>query len=380
MPQQPGRIQYLDFLRGFAVVLMVMGHSIDSVLSLEARTTELFRLYDAIRGFTAPLFLFVSGYAFSIATEKSWPAFLSVSAPVVKRFSKILLLLLVGYALHFPFFSFDKLLHATRSEEYAQLFQVDVLHCVALSLILLHLIIFLTRTPRTFALTTLGVAAAIVLTTPVIWSIDLSPVLSPMVSPYFNQKQLSIFPLFPYAAFLFAGTATGHFYLEARQMSNERRFFRKLVGFSLVAGLSGLVFDLLPYNIYPPHDYWKASPNFFLIRIGIILLITTGFYAIRRIPPLVARQLVVLGQASLFVYIIHLVAVYGSAANNGLMQIVGQTLVYHDAFIIASVLLLVMIGVVHVWNYLRTHHYFPARFAQIALAGTLLFYFFTKPY
>jgi uncharacterized membrane protein len=380
MQLQPGRIQYLDFMRGFAVVVMVMGHSIDSVLSLEARTTELFRLYDAIRGFTAPLFLFVSGYAFSIATEKSWPAFLSVGSPVLKRLSKILLILTVGYALHFPFFSFDKLLHDTRSEEYAQFFQVDVLHCVAISLILLHLIIFLTRTPRAFALTTLGIAAAIILATPIVWSINFAPVISPVVSPYLNQKQLSIFPLFPYAAFLFAGTVTGHFYLEARRKNAERLFFLRLVPFSVVAGICGLVFDLLPLSVYPVHDYWKTSPNFFLIRIGIVLLITAGFYAVRRIPPLVARQLVTLGQASLFVYAVHLVAVYGSAANSGLMQIVGQTLAYRDAFIVALIVLLVMIAVVHVWNYLRTHHYFPARFAQIALAGTLLFYFFTKPY
>jgi uncharacterized membrane protein len=380
MRQQPGRIQYLDLMRGFAVVLMVMGHSIDSVLSLEARTTELFRLYDAIRGFTAPLFLFVSGYAFSIATEKSWQNFLSVSSPLVKRLGKIVLLLLVGYVLHFPFFSFDKLLYDTRSEEYTQFFQVDVLHCVAISLILLHLIIFLTRTPRAFALTTLGIAAAIILSTPIVWSINFAPIISPVVSPFLNQKQLSIFPLFPYAAFLLAGTATGHFYLAARRTNKEREFFRGLVRLSIVAGLAGLVFDLLPLSIYPPHDYWKASPNFFLIRIGIILLITTGFYAVQRIPPLVVRQLAVLGQASLFVYIVHLVAVYGSAANNGLMQVVGQTLVYHEAFVVASVVLLAMIALVHLWNYLRTHHYFPARFAQLALAGTLLFYFFTKPY
>ena len=380
MEQSSDRIQYVDFMRGFAVIIMVMGHSIDSVLSIDERATTLFRLHDAVRGFTAPLFLFVAGYAFSVATEKNWAAYLSLSSPTLKRFGKIALLLIIGYALHFPFFSLHKILFEASSQEYMQFFQADVLHCVALSLLLLHLIIFVTRTPRAFARTTFGVAATVIVATPIVWSVDLAPRFSSILAPYLNQHQQSIFPLFPYASYLLAGAVTGHYFLEAKRNNREGNFFHRTVFLGVGVMISALMLDLIPISIYPPHDYWKASPLFFLIRLSIVLLIVVGFWAMRRIPPVAARQLKLLGQASLFVYVFHLVLVYGSAANNGLAQVVGQTLVYRDAFIVALLVLVVMVAIVHLWRYLRTYGYFPARFVQAVMAGTLFFYFFTNPY
>ena len=157
-------------------------------------------------------------------------------------------------------------------------------------------------------------------------------------------------------------------------------FFRRVVALAVVAGAAGIVFDLLPVSLYPPHDYWKSSPDFFLVRLSIIFLVVAGFYAIRRMPPPIADQLVKLGQASLIVYVVHLVIVYGSSANSGLMQVVGQRLGYPQAVLVGAGVLAGMILLVHAREYLRTHHYVPLRFVQIAAAGMLLFNFFTNPW
>src|SRR5438093_840269 len=125
-------------MRGVAVVVMVIGHSIDSVLALDARSTEAFRLYDAVRGLTAPIFLFVSGFAFAIVTERHWDECRTFSRRLRGRLLKVILLLMIGYALHLPFFSFNKLLYETKPEAYAQLFQADMLHCVAAGILLLQ--------------------------------------------------------------------------------------------------------------------------------------------------------------------------------------------------------------------------------------------------
>ena len=380
MEQTPGRIHYLDFMRGFAVILMVMGHSIDSVLTPEERTTAIFRIHDVVRGFTAPLFLFVSGYAFSVATEKRWESFLTWSPPLARRLGKILLLLIVGYALHLPFFSLHKLLYETTPAGYTQLFQVDVLQCVAISLLLLHLIILVAKTPRVSALAILGVAATMLLVTPVVSSIDFTAIISPVLAPYFNQQQPSVFPLFPYAAYLFAGAVSGHFFLAARRANTERAFFRKLVGFGVALILAAIAFNQVSASLYPPHDFWKTNPTVLVSRIGIILAAVAGFYALRGIPDVFGKQLAALGQSSLSVYVLHLVIVYGSAANNGLMQIVGPTLDYQAALAVAATMLVAMTLFVWVWDFVQKRHNVHARFVQAALAGTLLFYFFITPY
>jgi uncharacterized membrane protein len=367
-------------MRGFAVIFMVMGHSIDSVLSRELRTTEGFILYDAVRGFTAPIFLFVSGYAYIVATEKRWSEFRTFSKPVLQRLMKVALLFVIGYALHFPFFSLNKILHQSGPQELAQFFQVDVLHCVGASLLMLQLMLFAAPTRREFALSVAVIATGIVVLAPLIWRIDFAPLVSPFLSPYFNQMQPSIFPLFPFAAFMFSGVVVGHFYLEAKEKRTEDTFVRDLLLFAVVAVALGIDFDLLPWSLYPEHDYWKTSPNWFLVRVGIVTLITGAFYYVRRLPAVLEKNLITLGQASLLIYPVHLLIVYGSAANFGLMQHVGQTLAAHQAVLVGLIVLTAMLLFTYAWNYFRKNFHIPARLIQAGLASSLVYTFMTRPW
>ena len=375
-----GRIQSIDLMRGFAVIAMVMGHSIDSVLSNASRGTELFRLYDAVRGCTAPVFLFVSGMAFMVVTERKWDTYRAFTPELGKRIQKILLLYVVGYALHFPFFSFKKLIYGATPGDLVNLYQVDVLHCVAASLLVLQAVLFLTRTPRALALVAGAVTGIIVLLTPLVWMVDVASTISPVAAPYFNQQQVSIFPLFPFAGFLLVGAVAGHLFLSARWQGKEQRFGAAMLVAGIVAGVLGIVLDLLPVAIYPPHDYWKTSPEFFLVRLSIILLLTGGVFCLRRIPLYLSGPVIHLGKASLLVYVAHLVAVYGSAANNGFAQTIGRTFTYPQAVALGLLVLCAMILLERLWNVVRSRHMVPLRIAQATFVSTLLFFFLTKPY
>ncbi|MBI4535659.1 MAG: DUF1624 domain-containing protein [Ignavibacteriae bacterium] len=380
MKQSPQRIQFLDIMRGFAVIVMVMGHSIDSVLSVEVRSSDFFRMYDTMRGFTAPIFLFVSGFAYIVATEKRWDQLRSFGKPLVKRLLRILLLFVIGYALHFPFLSFSKLATGTTVEEYQQFLQADVLHCVGASLLLLHIPLVFARTPRAFALSVLGMTVGVATAAPLMWQVDYSSTLGPVIAPYLNQKALSIFPIFPYSAYLFSGVVVGHFSLAAGAVEKQKSYARTLVAGAAMLIACGLLFEFSPWTLYPPHDFWKASPNFFLIRIGVVMFVTVGFLYLRNLPPRVATQLITLGKASLLVYTAHLIVVYGSAVNKGLAQVLGKTLGYHEAIVAGLCVLCIMFALVHFWNYLRTHHQLPTKVVQFGLTSTILYFFFTQPY
>jgi uncharacterized membrane protein len=386
MPELPlmhndhSRIQFIDFLRGFAVIVMVIGHSLDSVLSQELRTSELFGYYNVMRGFTAPLFLFVAGFAFLVATRKRWEEYRVLSRPLKKRVVKMSGLILIGYAMHFPFFSFTKIVQASGPQELSQLLQVDILQCLAVSILLLHALIWFSPTEGSFVRILSVVTAAIVLLAPWIWSFDFAPFLSPVIAPYLNQQQVSLFPMVPYTAFLYAGVVAGHYYSRARLRQEEQKFFRLLLALAVGMIATGLLWDRLPFSVYPPHDFWKTSPNFFLIRLGVVSTITTVFFMVRGLKGIPARQLVVLGQASLLVYVVHLVLVYGSAANAGLAQVIGKTLQVSDALAIAVGVLLLMLFLVHAWNYARTHHKLPLRLVQYGIFSSLVYLFFTQPY
>jgi peptidoglycan/LPS O-acetylase OafA/YrhL len=149
---------------------------------------------------------------------------------------------------------------------------------------------------------------------------------------------------------------------------------------ALLAALSGFLADFLPFTPYPSYDEWRGGPAMFLIRLSVVLLVTTGFFSLRRIPPVVARNLVTLGQASLFVYVLHLVVVYGSAANEGLMQLVGQRLLVSGALAVAVGVLFAMLLIVHTRRYVKEAHGPRWRMLQAGLASMLIYFFLTKPY
>src|SRR5437867_510191 len=72
-------------------------------------------------------------------------------------------------------------------------------------------------------------------------------------------------------------------------------------------------FDARPWQLYPVYDYWHTSPNFFLVRVGLLLIILSAVYAWCRwgagqwgFSPLIQ-----LGQTSLLVYWVHIEFVYG---------------------------------------------------------------------
>jgi fucose 4-O-acetylase-like acetyltransferase len=128
-----------------------------------------------------------------------------------------------------------------------------------------------------------------------------------------GTSQAGLFPVFPWAAFAFAGLALG-FILQspwARNRGARAFFWLGLAGVVLIGFARWL--DARPRQMYAVYDYWHTSPSFFLIRVGMLLMILTAAYAWCRWG---AGQwgfspFILLGQASLLVYWVHIEFVYG---------------------------------------------------------------------
>ena len=71
--------------------------------------------------------------------------------------------------------------------------------------------------------------------------------------------------------------------------------------------------DAQPRQFYAVYDFWHTSPNFFLLRLGVLLIIIFGSYVWCRwgAGQLGFSPLIELGQASLLVYWVHIEFVYG---------------------------------------------------------------------
>ena len=62
------RFVFIDQARGLAILLMLVGHSLDRFLGDPWRSSAAYDHYTFVRGLSSALFLTVSGYSFVIAS------------------------------------------------------------------------------------------------------------------------------------------------------------------------------------------------------------------------------------------------------------------------------------------------------------------------
>jgi uncharacterized membrane protein len=321
MTSPPFRLAYIDWMRGLACVLMFQTHCYDAWLGGNARKSTFFMWSQLGGTLPAPLFLFLAGISFALVTDKmrqkGIPAS-RVARVTIRRGAEILGLGLL--------FRLQEFLIAWGWSPWSDLLRVDVLNTIGLSMILMGVVcwIVLGFNPRSHPRFALGMSAAVVgmsisLLTPLLWTSWRPRWLPWPLESYIDgvhnlgQPQAWLFPIFPWAAFAFAGLALGFFLL------SERARKRGAVTFVL-AGAGGIALiylarwlDARPRQLYATYDFWHTSPNFFLIRVGMLLMILAAAYLWCRwgagqwgFSPLIQ-----LGQTSLLVYWVHIEFVYG---------------------------------------------------------------------
>jgi len=315
MPRpQIQRLAYIDWLRGFACFAMFEVHCYDAWLGGTARNSSFFRWSQLSGTLPAPLFIFLSGITVALVADgmrRKGSARGEIARRMIRRGGEIFLLALV--------FRVQEFVLGWPGAPWTDLFRVDVLNVIGLSIALMGVLLWLVEGRMASVLASTGVALGIALATPLIWTTWRPRWLPWYLESYFNgvhtynAPQPWLFPIFPWAAFAFAGLATGFLLFSEWSSRNPARAVA-LVG-AAGAGLLALSMwlDARPMQLYASYDYWHTSPNFFLARVGVVPLVVLGGYAWYRwgggaigFSPF--RQL---GQTSLLVYWVHMEFVYG---------------------------------------------------------------------
>ena len=322
-PTAASRLAWIDWMRGFACVLMFQTHCYDSWLGGDARKGT-FLMYSHLVGtLPAPLFLFLAGISFALVIDKLVRKSISAGEITRTMFRRGAEIFVFGLL-----FRLQEYLISWGWAPWTDLFRVDILNVIGLSMMLMALACGAAlrvagtqhEPPRRVLLTTavLG-ATSIALITPPLWTTWRPSWLPWPIESYVNgvhnlgTPQPWLFPVFPWAAFAFAGLAAGFvlFGNERRTRPAQTLAVFGGVGVALIAVARW--FDHLPLKIYRVYDYWHTSPNFFLMRVGLLLSIAFLSYAWCRWG-LGARgfsPLIQLGQTSLLVYWVHIEFVYG---------------------------------------------------------------------
>src|SRR5207244_2871583 len=125
-----------------------------------------------------------------------------------RRARRLLFLLGVGYALHLPYLSLWKtLLQATPADK-AHALSCSALHVIAVTQ--LFVLALQWAVGRRWVAVAAGLAMLVLAATPAVWASDLSRRLPLVLGAYIDVRAApSAFPIFPYSAFVLAGTVAG---------------------------------------------------------------------------------------------------------------------------------------------------------------------------
>jgi len=211
-PTPSRRCDWLDLIRGWAVIVMIEVHCVNVWLHKGMIPDWL----NYVNGIVAPSFILAAGYSLALSTFRP-DGTLRPFAPTGRRLGFILI---CAYLLHAPGFTLAEWTVLATPQKFRELFKLDVLQCIVYSLLLLQGLARLIRRPRAYAVAALAAALAVVWLSPHLWRAGVADGLwmpiRGLVNGNTDRGVTALFPLFPWFSFAAFGSVLGVLYRELR--------------------------------------------------------------------------------------------------------------------------------------------------------------------
>ncbi|MFB3778949.1 MAG: heparan-alpha-glucosaminide N-acetyltransferase domain-containing protein [Bryobacteraceae bacterium] len=366
--QAPGqsRLLFADWLRAWALLVMIETHVFNAFLAAGLRRAGWFGALSFVNGLVAPSFLFVSGFVFLVASQKRIEDLRGFGKSFWRQMGKAGMIAAIGYVMHLPSYSPLRLLGGVSPQEWLWFYRADVLHCISVTWIFLMLSLALLRSECWQRIWFLACVLALSVLSPLVWSVEFRPLVPAPIAAYLNVKTGSLFPLFPWSAFMLAGALCASLFLAERRKENERGFMAWLAVVGLALAAAGHFLPPLRFLPRAQDADWWADPRTFLLRLGLVLLLLGAcfLYGLRRSP----RKSVLLdvSRESLFVYVAHLLIIYGPFwGGKSMADVVGRTQGPLVCLLASVALAAVMLAGARAWSRLKRRPAIPAAHATL---------------
>lgn len=352
------RIIFIDLMRALAVILMVQGHTIDTFLADNYRTYNsiYFIAWFTIRGFTAPIFMFSSGVAFTYL-------FRLVNLPfdqnprVKKGVKRFIMLILTGYLLRYPTHRVVEFSEVS-NDQWLTFFTVDALHLIGFGILLVLVLAFIAEKFKLSDFLVFGIGAAFFF---LMWNvtenINWANYLPIPFAAWLYAGTLSLFPIFPWSGYVLAGALLGSYLAKNPGVYSRKNFSFVLMLIGAGFGVAAAIVILIQAEVYGYKYY--ITDNIFVVFMRLCgIMILNGimsFFAvyIKRIPEIIK----LVGQYTLLIYAIHIIILYGSAWIPGFGMFWPKTLNLFESILAAIALIILMFLMVHfidknksIWN------------------------------
>lgn len=317
MPTPVRRLEWIDLFRGLAVLGMVWTHSANTFLDAGLQATPWYGELTYFHGLIAPAFFWISGFVRAHVTGSA----LKPAWPTIKR---LLMVLLIGYLMHFPWLAL--LSGHISPEAWTDGMKVNVLHCLALSGMLMVLV------ERFGRWRNVGAAVLLVFfvglqTAAEDWRTGFT-----LLDQYLNRSQGSLFALFPWVGFGLAGFLTRALW---DGLINRQGLALLVASLPLALGWVSLSSSI------------GSAPAFFVERLAWVILaaVVVSFVGERARVITTTGWLRLAGRESLVLYVAHLIMIHAVPAPRQSLEFgIGKTQPLWMVAVIAVILFTLSLG------------------------------------
>jgi uncharacterized membrane protein len=335
---KPKRIIFLDLLRAFAVLMMIQGHTVHTLLASGYRSDDyfLFTIWSFFRGFTAPIFMFTAGTVFAylfLSNGKSWRD----NPRVKKGLQRFITLVLIGYILRFPTARIFDFRWVT-DKSWLIFFSVDALHLIGFGILTLVLLFWIAekislKPHYLFLFVTFVLFFIYPWTKLVNWS-DIFPL---PIASYFTQDYGSLFPLLPWLGYVTAGGVFGSYLSSHKKIHEDKKFAINLFLVGAILYLFALLTNWVGYYFLSVNGIFTSAWEFIFQRLGGVIIVCSLMVWISGFFDDLPAFIKIVGRHSLLIYAVHIVILYGSAWVPGMWQF------YRESFSVPATIISVII-------------------------------------
>ncbi len=332
------RLYFIDAVRAFAIIMMLQGHFIDTLLAPQYHESNhlAYQIWKYFRGITAPAFFTISGLIFTYLLMRSKQKGDSLKR-IKKGLYRGLTLVLIGYALRIPIFSW------LTGEFPLRFLKVDVLQIIGLSLIAIIGCYYISfKKSLIFSILMLLLGVGIFVSEPLYRSINTGNI-PIFLANYISKDHGSVFTILPWLGYIAIGSFLASIFYK---YAHKEKFKPVLIiSLSIIGMLLIYHSSALLMSLYRATDVLLfkqvAYYNYLFTRLGNVLIIFSVFYAME--PYLKKSLILKIGQKTLSIYVIHFVIIYGSLTGFGLHQLIGKSLTPVQAIIGAISFIIIVV-------------------------------------
>jgi uncharacterized membrane protein len=286
---------------------MIEAHTVDAWTVSDAlvRAQPRFKLLQFVAGWAAPLFLFLAGVSVSLAAAshmRKGKTAAEASWLVQKRGWQVVLL---AYIFRLQSFMLSP------TSPLSSMLKVDILNVMGLTMVMAAWCWARGKTIRSSAPWLLVPAMLCVILAQYSggwsWPLLFGDRLQGYVRLIGDNAN---FAVLPWGGFVFAGAWLGRIFAERRDAAADRALHIRIAIAGMVIFAGAYAASFVP--ALTPSSFWTNSSSWFLIRIGVMLMMVyLAWIWMQRKHADRWSPMVVFGQTSLFIYWIHVEIVYG---------------------------------------------------------------------